>query len=110
MSRPSTRERSTLTRTTIQVSSSSLQSRQLLISLIEDERSIANRLAAADTQNDDDSGKATAEDKLVQEDPTALAKSHGNEPSKGAKIDAQIQAEEEAELAKKDAAKAAKKK
>jgi len=30
---------------------------------------------------------------------------HGNEPSKGAKIDADIQADEEAELAKKDAAK-----
>jgi len=27
---------------------------------------------------------------------------HGNEPSKGAKIDAEIQAEEEAMLAKKD--------
>jgi len=30
---------------------------------------------------------------------------HGNEPSKGAKVDAEIQAEEEEMLAKKDAAK-----
>jgi hypothetical protein len=71
----------------------------------EDERSIANRLAAAEPQNEGDSGKATQEDKLAQEDPTAPARLHGNEPSKGAKIDAEIQAEEEAELAKKDAAK-----
>lgn len=70
-----------------------------------DERSIANRLEAAGPQNDDESGKATAEDKLAQEDPTAPARLHGNEPSKGAKIDAEIQAEEEAELAKKDAKK-----
>lgn len=78
--------------------------------LTEDERSIANRLDAAESQNEPgESGKATAEDKLAQEDPTALARLHGNEPSKGAKIDAEILAEEEAELAKKDAKKAQKK-
>jgi hypothetical protein len=33
------------------------------------------------------------------------AKSHGNEPSKGAKIDAEIQKEEEEILKKKDAKK-----
>jgi hypothetical protein len=33
--------------------------------------------------------------------PHLQAKLHGNEPSKGAKIDAEIQAEEEAILAKK---------
>jgi hypothetical protein len=77
----------------------------------EDERSIANRLAAAKPQNDSTSGKdLSAEDKAAQEDPTAPAKMHGNEPSKGAKIDKSI-ADEEAELiAKKDAAKAQSKK
>lgn len=72
----------------------------------EDERSIANRLAAAGDQNDtSSSGKGTQEDKLAQQDATLPAKMHGNEPSKGAKVDAELQAEEEAMLAKKDAAK-----
>ena len=72
----------------------------------EDERSIANRLAAAKSQNDQtESGKATAEDKLAQEDPTALAKSHGNKPSRGAEIDAELLREEQELIAKKDAKK-----
>lgn len=74
----------------------------------EDERSIANRLAGAKDQNDTtqgESGKATAEDKLVQQDPTALAKAHGNEPSKGAKIDKELMDDEEEELRKKEEAK-----
>jgi hypothetical protein len=37
----------------------------------------------------------------MKKDPTAPARMHGNEPSKGAKIDAQILAEEEAELERK---------
>ncbi|GAB7346884.1 hypothetical protein MBLNU459_g1964t1 [Dothideomycetes sp. NU459] len=61
-----------------------------------DERSIANKLERetkreAEEENEDQSKK----------DPTALAKSHGNEPSKGAKIDKELQDEEEAILAKK---------
>ena len=79
----------------------------------EDERSIANRLNAAEPQNEKqdegESGKASAEDKLAQEDPLAPARAHGNEPSKGAKIDAQIQDEEAELIAKMDAKKAAKK-
>ena len=35
----------------------------------------------------------------------AQARSHGNKPSRGAEIDAEIQREEEEELAKKDAKK-----
>jgi len=70
-----------------------------------DERSIGNRLAAAKPQNDSESGKGDAEAKAAQEDPTLPARMHGNEPSRGAQIDAEIQAEEEAELAKKDAKK-----
>ena len=42
---------------------------------------------------------------MAEEDPTAPARLHGNEPSKGAKIDKEI-ADEEAEIiAKKDAKK-----
>lgn len=73
--------------------------------LTEDERSIGNRLAAAKPQNDSGSGKGDAESELAKQDPTAPARSHGNEPSKGAKIDAELQAEEEEIIRKKDAAK-----
>jgi hypothetical protein len=72
----------------------------------EDQRSIANRLAAAGPQNDDSSGKdLSAEDKAAQQDPTLPAKMHGNKPSRGAEIDKEIEDEEAAILAKKDAAK-----
>lgn len=86
-----------------------------------DQRSIANRLAAEE-RKDENAGddKETA---LSKENPTLpvrlthaqrhwntypysmltnpQAKAHGNAPSKGAKIDAEIQAEEEATLQKK---------
>lgn len=38
-------------------------------------------------------------------DPTAIAKSHGNEPSKGAQKDKELMHDEEEELRKKDEAK-----
>ena len=73
---------------------------------IEDERSIANRLAAADPVNDDSSRKNKTEEQILgEEDPTLPAKLHGNEPSKGAKIDKQIQDEEAELIAKMDAKK-----
>ena len=63
-----------------------------------DERSIANRLAAEEkNEGDQEDPEVTA----MKKDPTAPARMHGNEPSKGAKIDAQILAEEEAELERK---------
>lgn len=37
----------------------------------------------------------------MKKDPTLPAKMHGNEPSKGAKIDAQIEKEEQEELERK---------
>ncbi|KAL0634260.1 hypothetical protein Q9L58_006797 [Maublancomyces gigas] len=64
-----------------------------------DQRSIANRLGAAELLNrshrDDTSGHWS------MPDPRAPALMHGNEPSKGAKIDAELQAEDEATMAKK---------
>ncbi|KAK0387852.1 hypothetical protein NLU13_4097 [Sarocladium strictum] len=63
-----------------------------------DERSIANRLAA---EEDNDDENISEEAKLAKKDPTLPAKMHGNEPSRGAKIDAQLQAEEEEELKRK---------
>ncbi|KAI9839735.1 MAG: hypothetical protein M1838_004274 [Thelocarpon superellum] len=68
-----------------------------------DERSTANKLAnevrliiSQKKEEEDD-----FETSLSKKDPTLPAKAHGNEPSKGAKIDAELQAEEEAELKKK---------
>ena len=68
----------------------------------EDERSIANKLER-ETKRDGDIAdeEDTEEVKALKKDPTAPAKMHGNEPSKGAKIDLQLQLEEEAELKKK---------
>ncbi|KAI8167472.1 hypothetical protein K4K49_005308 [Colletotrichum sp. SAR 10_70] len=66
-----------------------------------DERSIANRLAAEEKKDKEDDNDDTLETRLGKIDPTLPAKSHGNEPSRGAKIDAQIQAEEEEELRRK---------
>ena len=37
----------------------------------------------------------------MKKDPTLPAKMHGNKPSRGAEIDAEIQAEEEEELKRK---------
>ncbi|KAJ9602719.1 hypothetical protein H2200_012913 [Cladophialophora chaetospira] len=71
-----------------------------------DERSIANRLATAEPQNDSTSGKNLDKEQIAgQEDPTAPAKMHGNEPSKGAKIDKELQDEEAEIIAKMDAKK-----
>ncbi|MCJ1399733.1 hypothetical protein MMC11_002935 [Xylographa trunciseda] len=64
-----------------------------------DERSIANRLANEEKKSDgDDDSKET---QMLKKDPTLPARSHGNEPSKGAKIDAELQAEEEEYLKRK---------
>ncbi|TQW00324.1 hypothetical protein V2A60_001420 [Cordyceps javanica] len=63
-----------------------------------DQRSIANRLAAETQASEEGDDPATAR---MKADPTAPARENGNEPSRGAKIDAQIQEEEQAELERK---------
>ncbi|KAL9635979.1 MAG: hypothetical protein Q9164_003118 [Protoblastenia rupestris] len=67
-----------------------------------DERSIANKLAREEKREKEPEPKSK-EAAESQKDPTLPAKNHGNEPSKGAKIDAEIQAEEEEMLKKKGA-------
>ncbi len=52
-------------------------------------------------QREKEDEEESQETKALKKDPTLPAKLHGNEPSKGAKIDAQIQAEEEEELGRK---------
>ena len=65
----------------------------------EDQRSIANRLAAVEHQN----AEAKKYDAKRSNDPTAPAVMHGNGPSKGAKVDKALQEEDEEMLRKKGA-------
>ncbi|PVH82069.1 hypothetical protein DL98DRAFT_514140 [Cadophora sp. DSE1049] len=65
-----------------------------------DERTTANKLAREEKRENEEE-EESEEVKALKKDPTLPAKMHGNEPSKGAKIDAQIQAEEEEELRRK---------
>ncbi|KAI5846068.1 hypothetical protein BZA05DRAFT_476185 [Tricharina praecox] len=60
-----------------------------------DQRTIANRLAAAEKKDKE------RPDHSEDSDPRAPALKHGNEPSKGAKIDAELQADDELYLKQK---------
>lgn len=60
-----------------------------------DQQSYANKLSAASEQEREE------KQETGRKDPLAPALSHGNEPSRGAKIDAELQAEEEDFLSKK---------
>ncbi|ORY67430.1 uncharacterized protein BCR38DRAFT_388035 [Pseudomassariella vexata] len=64
-----------------------------------DQRTIANRLANEERKSDEKPDDP--ETALLKKDPTLPAKMHGNEPSKGAKIDAELQAEEEEYMERK---------
>ncbi|CAG8970797.1 hypothetical protein HYALB_00001584 [Hymenoscyphus albidus] len=65
-----------------------------------DQRSLANR-AKDEEQREKEDTPESEEVKVLKQDPTLPAKLHGNKPSRGAEIDAQLQAEEEAELKRK---------
>ncbi|GAB7343059.1 hypothetical protein MBLNU457_1146t1 [Dothideomycetes sp. NU457] len=67
-----------------------------------DERSIANKLGREE-KREKEADKDSEEVADMKKDPTLAAKNHGNEPSKGAKIDKEIQDEEEEILKKKGA-------
>ncbi|KAJ5817596.1 hypothetical protein N7447_007604 [Penicillium robsamsonii] len=68
-----------------------------------DGRSIANKLASQEKKADPSAhnDEYDAEAELSKQDPTKPAKSHGNAPSKGAKIDAELQADDEQRLREK---------
>ncbi|PQE17301.1 hypothetical protein CJF31_00005705 [Rutstroemia sp. NJR-2017a BVV2] len=68
-----------------------------------DERTIANKLEREE-KREGEGDRISEEAKLSQKDATAPAKMHGNEPSRGAKIDQELREEEEALLKKKGAA------
>ncbi|KAI9728556.1 MAG: hypothetical protein M1834_007584 [Cirrosporium novae-zelandiae] len=66
-----------------------------------DERTIANKLACEEKRAKEPEPESE-ETRLLKKDPTLPAKVHGNEPSRGAKIDAGLAAEDEEMLKKKD--------
>ncbi|KAI5867635.1 hypothetical protein GGS23DRAFT_549253 [Durotheca rogersii] len=65
-----------------------------------DQRSIANRLGNEERKLSRKEYE-DPETRAAKKDPTLPATLHGNEPSKGAKVDAELQAEEEEYLKKK---------
>jgi nitrogen fixation protein FixH len=65
-----------------------------------DEQTIANKLAK-EAVREKEGEQDSVETQRVKQDPTLPARAHGNEPSRGAKIDAQLQAEEEEYLQNK---------
>ncbi|KAL9109203.1 MAG: hypothetical protein Q9227_006128 [Pyrenula ochraceoflavens] len=65
-----------------------------------DERSIANKLAREEQRQKEGETVDSEEARLSKKDPTLPAQVHGNEPSKGAKIDKEIE-EEDAEILRK---------
>ncbi|KAJ5101885.1 hypothetical protein NUU61_004107 [Penicillium alfredii] len=69
-----------------------------------DERSIANKLASQEKKPNPShhhNNEFNDEAELSKQDPTKPAKLHGNAPSKGAKIDAELQQEDEQRLREK---------
>ncbi|KAL4802142.1 hypothetical protein BDV18DRAFT_147581 [Aspergillus unguis] len=69
-----------------------------------DQRSIANKLGAQSKENDPShhhNKDFQPEAELSKQDPVKPAKLHGNEPSKGAKIDKELQEEDELRLKEK---------
>ena len=72
----------------------------LLTNTTEDERSIANKLEREEKRENESEDKSL-EDRQREQDATLPARAHGNEPSKGAKIDQELREEEEAELKRK---------
>ncbi|KAL9625167.1 MAG: hypothetical protein Q9160_000568 [Pyrenula sp. 1 TL-2023] len=67
-----------------------------------DERTIANKLAREEQRQKESDETGSVEEALSKKDATLPAKAHGNEPSKGAKIDQELAEEEEEMLKKKD--------
>ncbi|KAH8704418.1 hypothetical protein GQ44DRAFT_716797 [Phaeosphaeriaceae sp. PMI808] len=65
-----------------------------------DERSIKNKLEREE-KREEEGQDLSIDDQRRQQDATLPARAHGNEPSKGAKIDQQLRDEEEEELRRK---------
>jgi len=66
-----------------------------------DERRIGNRLAAASKHDREVEREKAFSQTNPNVDPLGPARAHGNEPSRGAKVDAELKAEDEEMLRKK---------
>ncbi|KAJ5121436.1 uncharacterized protein N7515_009397 [Penicillium bovifimosum] len=69
-----------------------------------DGRSIANKLASQEKKSDPShhhNNESNPEAELSKQDPTKPARVHGNTPSRGAQVDAELQAEDEQRLREK---------
>jgi hypothetical protein len=71
-----------------------------LTSLIEDQRSIANRLAR-EGKRAEEPKEHDLEKQRIEHEATLPGKAHGNKPSRGAEIDQELREEEEQMLKKK---------
>lgn len=72
-----------------------MNSTKLTLQFTEDQRTIANRLRAAEEQRSQSGSDGGSQD------PRQAALSHGNQPSKGAKIDAELMEDDAKRLAEK---------
>ncbi|QKX58082.1 uncharacterized protein TRUGW13939_05203 [Talaromyces rugulosus] len=63
-----------------------------------DERSIANRLGREEQRNRKNEEPVNPEAELSKKDPTLPAQLHGNNPSKGAQVDAELKADDKKRL------------
>ncbi|KAJ5558345.1 hypothetical protein N7535_008558 [Penicillium sp. DV-2018c] len=69
-----------------------------------DGRSIANKLASQENKSDPShhhNNEYDQEAEMSKQDPTKPARQHGNAPSRGAQVDAELQAEDEQRLREK---------
>lgn len=65
--------------------------------ILRDSRSLSNRLAAAEKDEQEEENQTSG-----KADPLAPARAHGNKPSRGAQIDAELQRDDEETLKRKD--------
>ncbi|GAD93167.1 hypothetical protein NFIA_073930 [Paecilomyces variotii No. 5] len=66
-----------------------------------DERSIANRLAREEQRERRHEESFNPEAELSKQDPTKVASLHGNQPSRGAQVDKELQEDDEQRLREK---------
>jgi hypothetical protein len=65
----------------------------------EDDRTIANKLAREEMKGD--GSMQSEEQRMLEKDATLPARAHGNEPSRGAKIDQELREDDEQYLKQK---------
>ena len=72
----------------------------LLNHIVRDSRSLGNRAAAEKVMESKEQQKS-AREQLYERDPTAVARDHGNKPSRGAEVDAELKRDDELRMQEK---------